>query len=98
MITGITDHGLGPQQVVDAPRWLSTPGSDPDTLDQPHALLLEPRMPEDVASALESRGHTVAWDQGGNLHGIVQLIQVDQVTGVKMGASDPRGDGHAAAM
>ena len=98
VITGIIDHGLGPQEVVDAPRWVSTPGSDPGTMDEPYSVQLEPRMPEEVARSLENLGHTVTWDQEGISHGIVQLIQLDQATGVKKGASDPRGDGHAAII
>ena len=98
IITGVIDYGLEPQEVVDAPRWRSTPGSDPDSLDMPDNLDLEPRMPEEVARGLEALGHDVSWYQEGISHGIVQLIQIDQGTGVKTGASDPRGDGHAAAV
>lgn len=98
VITGIVDYGLGPQEVVDAPRWVSVPGSDPSSLDQPYAVQLEPRMPDSVAEELESLGHTVSWGQEGISHGIFQLIQTDQESGVMMGASDPRGDGHAGAI
>ncbi|MDO8749999.1 MAG: gamma-glutamyltransferase [Dehalococcoidia bacterium] len=98
VITGIIDHGLGPQQVVDSPRWASHPGSDPDSLDAPYALQLEPRMPLEVARSLGEMGHRIMRGQQGLSHGIVQLIQIDQGTGVKTGASDPRGDGHAAAV
>ena len=49
-------------------------------------------------SIVEALGHTVTWGQEGISHGIVQLIQMDPDTGVKAGASDPRGDGHAAAV
>ena len=98
MITGVIDHKLDPQQAVDAARWVSLPGSDPDTLGQPHSLQLEPRIPKGVAATLESMGHKVTWDQDGMSHGIVQLIQMQQDNDVKIGASDPRGDGHAAAI
>ena len=98
MITGIIDYGLGPQQAVDAPRWRSLPGSDPDSLGDSYSLQLEPWMPVETARSLEALGHTVTWGQEGISHGIVQLIQMDQKTGVKVGASDPRGDGHAAAV
>jgi gamma-glutamyltranspeptidase len=55
-------------------------------------------MPTYVTDGLTSLGHDVAWGQEGISHGIVQLIQFDEEKGVKMGASDPRGDGHAAAI
>ena len=98
VITGIIDCGLGLQQMVDAPRWVSAPGSEPDTLDQPYTLRLEPHMPEEIARGLVALGHAVTWGQEGLSHGIIQLIQIDQGTGMKTGASDPRGDGHAAAV
>ncbi|MBI4339200.1 MAG: gamma-glutamyltransferase [Chloroflexi bacterium] len=98
LITGIVDYGLGPQEVVDAPRWVSEPGSSPDTLGRPFSVLLEPRMPAEVARTLEEMGHAITWGQEGISHGIVQLIQLDHKRGVKIGASDPRGDGHAGAI
>jgi len=98
IITDIVDYGMGAQEALDAPRWLDEPGSNPATLDQPFSLRMEPRMPEEVAKGLEKLGHTVGWGQEGISHGIVQLIQFDHERGIKIGASDPRGDGHAAAM
>ena len=97
-VTSIVDYGLSGQEIVDAPRWLSNPGSPPDTLEQPYNVQLEPRMPETVAKELEKLGHTITWGQEGISHGIVQLIQFDHDRGIKIGASDPRGDGHATAM
>jgi gamma-glutamyltranspeptidase/glutathione hydrolase len=98
MITGILDFGLGVQEAVDAPRWLSTPGSDPDSLDQPPKLHLEPGVPEATARGLGELGHRVIADAAGQGYGVVQLISIDPKSGVKAGASDPRGDGHAAAL
>ncbi|MBI4201135.1 MAG: gamma-glutamyltransferase [Chloroflexi bacterium] len=96
MITGIVDYGLGPQEVVDSARWSSLPGTDAATMDQPFVVQLEPSMAQETARRLEALGHRITWGQEGISHGIVQLIQVDQKTGVRRGASDPRGDGHAA--
>ncbi|MBI4201899.1 MAG: gamma-glutamyltransferase [Chloroflexi bacterium] len=98
IITHIVDYGLGPQEALDAPRWVSEPGSDPPTLANPQGVRLEPRMPEEIAKGLEKLGHTISWGQEGISHGIVQLIQFDHARGIKTGASDPRGDGHAAAV
>ena len=54
-------------------------------------------MPESVGKELEGLGHKVVRRQQGITDGIVQLIIRDPETGVLKGASDPRGDGHAAA-
>ena len=98
MITGIVDYGFTPQEIVDAPRWMSIPGTDPATMEQEYALQLEPRMPDDVARGLEAKGHKITWGQEGISHGIMQIIQIDPETGVRMAGSDPRGDGHAVAL
>jgi gamma-glutamyltranspeptidase/glutathione hydrolase len=97
MITGVLDCGVGLQEVIDAPRWISTPGSDPDSLDEPPLLRLEAGFPQDVAEGLEAMGHRTSRDLRGINPGIVQLIAIDREAGVKTGASDARGDGHAAA-
>jgi gamma-glutamyltranspeptidase len=54
-------------------------------------------MPEEAIAGLEARGHKVARRRPGVYDGKVQLIVLDQERGVLMGASDPRGDGQAAA-
>ncbi len=46
---------------------------------------------------LEKLGHRVARRGPGIHDGKVQLILLDRERGVLKGASDPRGDGHAAA-
>jgi gamma-glutamyltranspeptidase / glutathione hydrolase len=48
-IVNLIDHGMSPQEAVEAPR-LWTEGG---------ALELEPAFPDDVARALEQRGHTI---------------------------------------
>jgi gamma-glutamyltranspeptidase/glutathione hydrolase len=95
VITGLVDHGLSPQEALEAPRWYSVPGTDPGTIDRPFTLRVEGRIPESVRQELAARGHTVEalgpWGGGG----AVQLIQVDQTAGVLRGASDPRPGGVA---
>ena len=98
MITGIIDYGMALQPLVDAPRWYSTPGSDPYSLGDPFVVSVETRMPEEVQDGLRTLGHRVEEQVGAAGHGVVQLIQIDQETGVMRGASDPRGDGHAVAL
>lgn len=98
MITGIIDFGVPVQSLVDGPRWYSTPGSDPPTIDEPYELLIEPWMPQEIVKDLKRYGHNVTIEESGAGHGIVQLIQLDQTTGVLKGASDPRADGQAVGL
>jgi gamma-glutamyltranspeptidase/glutathione hydrolase len=97
MITNLLDFSLPPQEAVEAPRWWSFPGTDPASLDTPMELRTEPHMPEETLEALERMGHKVARRREGVSDGKVQLIVRNAESGVLMGASDPRGDGHAAA-
>ncbi len=98
IITSILDHGLTPQEAVDAPRWHSIPGSHPLDMGNPPEVQLEPRMSETVSDALIAKKHKITWGQEGISHGIFQVISVNQETGVLAGASDPRGDGYAAGF
>jgi gamma-glutamyltranspeptidase/glutathione hydrolase len=84
-ILNMVDFGMNVQEAVDAPRmhhqW------------QPDVLLLErPGFPADVADALTALGHSTRdVDQIGEVH----AIAIDPATGVRLGASDPRGTGAA---
>ena len=97
VISNVIDHGLDPQQSVEAPRWANTPGTDPSTIDDPFVLELEPGIaPEEVAK-LRAKGHVV--DLKDPPHGgSVKLIMIDPDTGVRMAASDSRTDGYAAVI
>lgn len=99
LLTGVLDYGLTPAEAVAAPRWRHRQdGAESET---PHtcaeALELEARFPEETASALTRRGHTVerigAWAGKGS----AMLIAVAPVTGAYSGAADPRRDGDVAA-
>ena len=94
-ITSLLDHGLSPQQAVEAPRWFSFPGTDPANLEQPMVVRVEDRVPEGARRGLVDRGHAVdtlgPWAGGG----AVQLIQLDHDRGVLRGATDPRAGGLA---
>lgn len=94
VLTGLLDYGLDLQQAVDAPRWYSSPGTDPVTLHQPVTLQVEGEMPEETQRGLAAMGHHVAINP---LPGRVQLIAYDHARGTLAGASDSRGDGYAAA-
>ena len=97
VLSNLLDHGMDPQEAVEAPRWWSFPGTDPATVKTPFELRLEAGMPAGLDQELEALGHRVARRRPGINDGKVQLIVRDLATGVLKGASDPRGDGHAAA-
>lgn len=83
VIVNIVDFGFTIQEAIDAPRfhhqWL------------PDELRMESQgFPEDVARALELRGHRLAFR---GFMGDAQGIMLDPKTGMRLGASDPRGDG-----
>lgn len=98
VISNVIDHGLGPQEAVEAPRWTSTPGTDPATIDDPFVLELEAGISPGEVAKLEAKGHNVALKPDRGYGGSVKLIVIDPKTGVRMAASDPRSDGHAAAV
>lgn len=97
VLSNLIDQGMDPQQAVEAPRWWSFPGTDPASINTPFELRLEYGMPSELDRELEALGHKVVRRRPGINDGKVQLIVRDPATGVLSGASDPRGDGHAAA-
>jgi gamma-glutamyltranspeptidase/glutathione hydrolase len=90
LVTRLVDRGLGPQEAVEAPRWLFG-----RTWGEPSkALRIESRFGADAAETLRSRGHDVkVVDAFSDLMGHAQLIRMDD-DGLR-GASDPRADGAA---
>ena len=92
LLTAMIDHGLGPQEAIEAPRWTSFPGTDSINAHHPFELRLEARFPAQVADELAARGHRIKrvgpWSGGG----AVQLIAIGQ-DGTLCGASDPRAEG-----
>ena len=97
MLTGLIDFELGLQEVVDAPRWSSTPGTNPSTMERPYDLQLEDEMPEATVKGLEGKGHKIGWSKA-DIFGRVNLLALDHQRGIMAGASDPRADGHAVGM
>jgi gamma-glutamyltranspeptidase/glutathione hydrolase len=90
VLTRVIDHGLGPQEAIEAPRWLyGRTWGEAST-----SLRLEARFEAGVAESLRRRGHDVriveAWS---DLMGHAQVIQV--ADGELRGGSDPRADGAA---
>ena len=98
VITNVLDHGMNAQQAVEAPRWTSTPGTDPHDVDDPFVLELEGGMTDENVAELRARGHDVRTHPGRVYGGSAKLIVIDPATQVRTAGSDPRTDGHAAAV
>jgi len=98
VLTNLIDFAMDPQAAVEAPRWWSFPGTDPATVNREIELRVEAEMPEDTVRGLEGLGHRVVRRRPGVYDGKAQVIIRDPQRGVLMGASDPRGDGHAAGL
>ncbi len=92
VLTNIVDFGLNVQQAVEAPRWLSFPGTDPADLPAFFELRMEDGFPEQTREELRRRGHSVVPMTG--FAGGAQAILVDEA-GVYHAGSDPRVDGQA---
>ena len=95
-ITNLLDFGMNVREAVEAPRWISVPGTDPETLDEPFGLIVEDRFDPDVLAELERRGHRVRRAGPWSSPGALQLI-IFGADGTLQGASDPRGGGAALA-
>lgn len=83
-IINIVDHDMNIQQAIDAPRihhqWL------------PDEIVYEPYgLSGDTVRALLSRGHKLI--EKPRYMGDAQGIMIEEKTGVRLGASDPRNDG-----
>lgn len=98
VLSSVIDHGLSPQEAVEAPRWFSFPGTDPVNLGLPAVVRVEDRVSDATRRELAERGHVIEtlgpWAGGGAF----QLIQVDHGRGVLRGGSDPRPGGLALGL
>ncbi len=96
ILTCVFDYGLSPQEAIEAPRWLSFPGTDPANLPNPYELRVESRLPAETVAALRARGHFVKTlpEWGGS--GAAQVIAWEG--GTAYGGSDPRTEGVALGL
>jgi gamma-glutamyltranspeptidase/glutathione hydrolase len=83
MLTNIVDYGLGPQEMIDAPRCFSEYGE----------MKVEKGYGPAVHQGLADLGHKVSVPPVGI--GGAQAIRIDHDLGVLEGGSDPRKDGIA---
>lgn len=93
VFSDIVDGGFSVQRAIEAPRWMSFPGTDPATIAAPLELRMEQGFPEATIAALRSLGHPVRpmgeMESGGG----AQVIFTHD--GLYIGGSDPRVDGCA---
>jgi gamma-glutamyltranspeptidase / glutathione hydrolase len=84
------DYGLPVQAAIEAPRV---------RLQDGRRVIIEPRLDETVVSQLQARGHAIeraaAWTM---MVGGMQAVSIDQTSGTKTAAADPRRDGYAIAV
>ncbi len=83
VVSNLIDHGMDPQEALDAPRSMAEDG----------VLKVERGYPEATAKALADMGHRVTVPDGPLGGG--QAILIDHARGILHGASDPRKDGCA---
>jgi gamma-glutamyltranspeptidase len=98
VICNVVDFGMNPQEAVEAARWQH--GSAVGAPDEPQGgvLAVEARIASETRQELMRRGHRVEslpeWGHSSSY----QLIGVASESGVYLGGSDPRCDGHAAGF
>ncbi len=86
------DFGLGIQQALDAPRWLSGRFALGEARDTLH---IEARYPRATIDELARRGHPLdRWGDWNELAGHANGITIDE-SGILAGGADPRSDGAA---
>ncbi|WP_224391400.1 gamma-glutamyltransferase family protein [Pseudonocardia sp. ICBG1293] len=98
LLSHLLDHGAGPQDAVDAPRFTVFPGSDAGDLGSPAELRCEDRLGPDVLAGLAARGHRVVTVGDHGAGGSAQVVSVDPDTGCLAGGSDARQEGVALGV
>ncbi|TVY08574.1 gamma-glutamyltransferase family protein [Paenibacillus cremeus] len=88
LVMNTIDFHLNPQAALDAPRWQWKLGK---------TVELEPGFPDHIAQALQRKGHQIVRNPSSLSFGRGQIIWRDPVSGVLMGGTEQRTDGHIAA-
>jgi gamma-glutamyltranspeptidase/glutathione hydrolase len=88
VIMNTIDFHLNPQAALDAPRWQWKEGL---------TVELEPGFPDAIAQALQRKGHHIIRNASSLSFGRGQIIWRNAATGVLIGGTEPRTDGHIAA-
>jgi gamma-glutamyltranspeptidase/glutathione hydrolase len=87
VIMNSIDFQLTPQAALDAPRWQWKAG---------RTIELEPGFPDHIAQALQRKGHHIVRNPSSLSFGRGQIIWRDKESGVLVGGTEPRTDGHIA--
>ncbi|QQK78729.1 gamma-glutamyltransferase family protein [Salicibibacter cibi] len=87
VLVNAIDYGLNPQAALDAPRWKWIGGK---------SLEVEPHFPAEIARKLVRKGHHIRPTLEAGGFGRGQVIWRNQETGVLVGGTEPRADGHLA--
>jgi gamma-glutamyltranspeptidase / glutathione hydrolase len=93
LVSRLIDHGMNPQEAIEAPRWISGPDvpGDPE-----HLLRVEPDVGEDVIEELRALGHEIrVTERFSSAMGHAQAIRINWENGVLHGGADPRANGYA---
>jgi gamma-glutamyltranspeptidase / glutathione hydrolase len=95
VLTNMLDWRMNVQEAIEAPRWVSFPGTDPTTIPAPFELRLEPGIGDEVMVQLQRLGHRIAAERTSLAGCAAQVIELDATRGMFHGGSDPRMDGCA---
>lgn len=98
VIANLVDYEMDVQAAVEAPRWVSFPGTDPANLSHPYELHLESRIPAEVLEGLRARGHRLREMGTYSGGGAAFVIRRDPPTGLLEAGADPRSEGFAGTI
>lgn len=97
-LVNLIDFGMDPQAAIEAPRvaTYSFPDSFHPHTYAPGLVKAEERIPDEVLTELERRGHRVErWGEFVRAAGSLCAVVVDEGAGALLGAADPRRSGYA---
>ncbi|HLT19157.1 MAG TPA: gamma-glutamyltransferase [Thermomicrobiales bacterium] len=98
VITNMIDYGMDVQAAVEAPRWISFPGTDPINIDNEFVVRAESRISAEALDGLRQRGHRIEVLPPYGAGGSMFVISRDPATGVLQGGADPRSEGLALGI
>jgi gamma-glutamyltranspeptidase/glutathione hydrolase len=87
LVMNTVDFGLNPQAALDASRWMWSEGKK---------VHVERSLPPHITEELVRRGHVIKVEVDGGPFGRGQIIWRDPETGVLVGGTESRTDGHIA--
>ena len=88
LIANVLSWGKDFKQAQEAPRFRVEAGN---------VVRIEHRIADGVAEELRRRGYRIEWEPPYAMRN-AQIAGIDLETGIRLGAADPRGEGHAAGQ